>query len=70
MSDKYKIIIWWSEEDHCYLAEMPELFGCIADGQTREAALSMLETVAEEWIEAAIRYGNPIPQPQRENVAA
>jgi len=64
MSSKYEIIILWSEEDGAYLAEVPELPGCMADGKTYQEALSNSERIIQEWIETATELGRPIPQPK------
>jgi predicted RNase H-like HicB family nuclease len=64
MSSKYEIIIFWSEEDGAYLAEVPELPGCMADGKTYQEALSNSERIIQEWIETATELGRPIPQPK------
>ena len=61
---KYEVIIFWSEEDFSYIAEVPELPGCMADGKTYAEALSNLETVIKEWVEAASDLGRPIPEPK------
>jgi predicted RNase H-like HicB family nuclease len=61
---KYEIIIYWSEEDAAFLAEVPELAGCMADGQTYREALSNAEIVIQEWIETALELRRPIPQPK------
>ena len=60
---KYEIIIYWSEPDHAYIAEVPDLSGCKSDGQTYAEALSNVERVISEWIETAIELGRPIPVP-------
>jgi predicted RNase H-like HicB family nuclease len=64
MDAKYEIIIFWSEEDHAYVAEVPELPGCMADGATYQEALSNAEQIIEEWIETAESLGRPIPKPK------
>ena len=64
MTSKYEIIIYWSEEDGAYLAEVPELPGCMADGQTYQEALTNVERVIQEWIETAKETGRSIPQPK------
>jgi len=64
MENKYEIIIFWSSEDNAYVAEVPELPGCMADGNTYQEALANAELVIEEWIETAIKLGRPIPQPK------
>ena len=61
---KYEVIIYWSEEDHAFLAEVPELPGCMADGATMADALRNVEQVAQEWIETAKSLGRPIPTPR------
>ena len=61
---KYEVIIYWSAEDGAFIAEVPELPGCAADGKTYRAALANVEVVIEEWIETASELGRPIPQPK------
>jgi len=61
---KYEVIIYWSEEDQAFIAEVPELPGCAADGKTYREALASVEVVIEEWIETATELGRPIPQPK------
>jgi len=61
---KYEVIIYWSEEDDAFIAEMPELPGCAADGATHEEALANLRVVASEWIETARELGREIPAPK------
>jgi len=61
---KYEIIIYWSEEDKCFIAEVPELPGCMADGKTHKEALENVEVVIEEWIETAKSLGREIPKPK------
>jgi predicted RNase H-like HicB family nuclease len=58
---RYEVIIYWSEEDQAYIAEVPELAGCMADGKTYNDALSNVQTVIDEWIETATDLGRPIP---------
>ncbi len=58
---KYEVIIYWSDEDEAFIAEVPELPGCAADGATYENVLANLETVIDEWIETARELGRPIP---------
>ncbi len=62
MSTKYEVIIYWSEEDRAFVAEVPELPGCAADGPTHAKALANAEIVIQEWIETANLLGRPIPQ--------
>ena len=61
---KYETIIYWSEEDNAYIAEVPELAGCMADGTTAKEALQKVEQIAQEWIETAQELGRPIPEPK------
>ncbi|HEV8144959.1 MAG TPA: type II toxin-antitoxin system HicB family antitoxin [Bryobacteraceae bacterium] len=61
---KYEIILYWSEEDQAFLAEVPELAGCAADGATRQEALANVETVIAEWIDTARELGRQIPEPK------
>jgi predicted RNase H-like HicB family nuclease len=61
---KYEVIIYWSEEDQAFIAEVPELPGCAADGKTYREALANVEVVIKEWIETATELGRPIPQPK------
>ena len=60
----YEVIIYWSEDDQAFLAEVPELPGCSADGATKADALAAVEQVAEEWIETAKQLGRSIPPPR------
>lgn len=61
---KYAIIIYWSDEDEAYIAEVPELSGCMADGKTYQEVVANAELVIQEWIETAKELGRPIPQPR------
>jgi predicted RNase H-like HicB family nuclease len=61
---KYEIILYWSAEDEAFIAEVPELPGCAADGATRQEALANAEAVIAEWIETAQELGRPIPEPK------
>lgn len=61
---KYEIIIYWSDQDAAYVAEVPELPGCAADGLTYKQALSNAEVVIREWIETTQELGRPIPEPR------
>jgi len=63
-SHKYEIIIYWSKEDDAYIAEVPELAGCAADGETYQEAVSNVEVIIDEWIETAKLKGREIPQPK------
>ena len=61
---KYEVIVYWSEEDKAYIAEVPELPGCMVDGATYEEALKNVQTVIFEWIETAKGLGREIPTPK------
>ena len=61
---KYEIILYWSEDDGAFIAEVPELAGCMADGATEEEALSNAKIVIREWIETARELGRDIPVPR------
>ncbi|HEY1379616.1 MAG TPA: type II toxin-antitoxin system HicB family antitoxin [Gemmataceae bacterium] len=61
---KYEIILYWSQDDQAFIAEVPELAGCAADGATYQEALANAEVVIREWIETARELGRPIPGPR------
>jgi len=61
---KYEIIIYWSNEDQAFVAEVPELPGCMAHGETHEAALSAANEAIKLWIDTAKEFGDPIPEPK------
>ena len=61
---KYEVIIYGSADDKSFIAEVPELPGCAADGATRQAALKNVEAVIHEWIITAKSLGRPIPEPK------
>ncbi len=61
---KHEIIIYWSEEDEAFIAEVPELAGCMADGETHRQALANAKVIIEEWIETAKDLGRKIPEPK------
>lgn len=63
-SYKYEIIIYWSAEDEAFIAEVPELPGCAADGPTYTAALANVDVIIQEWIETARELGRTIPEPK------
>jgi predicted RNase H-like HicB family nuclease len=64
MSIKYELIIYWSDEDGAFVVEVPELPGCMADGETYEQAVTNARQVIEEWIETAQELGRAIPEPK------
>ena len=61
---RYEIILYWSEEDDAFIAEVPELAGCAADGRTYAEALTNVERVIQEWLDVAKELGRPIPEPR------
>jgi predicted RNase H-like HicB family nuclease len=61
---RYAIILYWSKEDQAFIAEVPELPGCAADGTTYQEAVANVEVVIMEWIETARELGRPIPTPR------
>ena len=62
--NKYEVIIYWSEEDQAFIAEVPELPGCAAHGATQEAALANAQGAIQLWLDTAREYGDPIPEPK------
>jgi predicted RNase H-like HicB family nuclease len=61
---RYELIIYWSKEDNSFVVEVPELPGCMADGQTYAEAVANAEKIIDEWIENARSLGRPIPEPR------
>jgi len=61
---KYKMIVYWSEEDQAYIAEVPELAGCMADGSSYQEAVKNAEQVIAEWIETAVELERYVPEPK------
>ncbi len=61
---RYEIIIYWSDEDKVFVADVPELPGCIAHGPTEELALSNVKDAMQLWIDTAKEFGDPIPEPK------
>lgn len=61
---RYEVIIYWSDADQAFIAEVPELPGCMADGATYQEALTNVEVVIQEWLETAKELGRPIPKPK------
>jgi predicted RNase H-like HicB family nuclease len=64
MKIRYELIIYWSEEDQVFIVEVPELLGCMADGETYQEAVQNAEIIIQEWIETAKELERPIPQPK------
>lgn len=70
MTLRYEIIIYWSEEDQAFIAEVPDLPGCTADGETYQEALQNIEIIMQEWIETAQDLGRKIPEPTQRLMSA
>jgi predicted RNase H-like HicB family nuclease len=64
MTLRYEISLYWSEEDQAFIAEVPELPGCAADGETYQEAVQNVEVIMQEWIETAKELGRSIPEPK------
>ena len=62
MITKHEVILYWSAEDEAFIAEVPELHGCAADGATRQEALAHVEVIIAEWLETAHELHRPIPE--------
>lgn len=62
--DRYEIIIFWSNEDHAFVADVPELPGCMAHGETHEAALAEVKMAISLWMETAQATGRTVPSPR------
>jgi predicted RNase H-like HicB family nuclease len=61
---KYEIILFWSSEDQVFIAEVPELPGCMAHGETQESALASAKEAIALWLETALEFGDPVPEPK------
>ena len=61
---KYEIILYWSNEDQVFVAEVPELPGCAAHGDTHQAALAKAQEAMQLWIDTAREFGDPVPEPK------
>lgn len=61
----YEIILYWSDEDGVFVAEVPELPGCMAHGDTQEAALANAKDAMQLWVDTAREFGDPVPEPKR-----
>jgi predicted RNase H-like HicB family nuclease len=64
MLRKYEILLYWSNEDEVFIAEVPELPGCIAHGPTQELALANAKEAIQLWLDTAQEFGDPIPEPK------
>jgi predicted RNase H-like HicB family nuclease len=62
--NKYEVIIYWSEEDEAFVAEVPQLPGCAAHGPSQEAALASAQEAIRLWVDTAKEFGDPIPEPK------
>ena len=65
---KYEVIIYWSREDGVFVAEVPELPGCVAHGDTQEVALHNVNQAMDLWLDTAREFGDPIPEPKGERL--
>lgn len=61
---KYELIIYWSADDKAFIVEVPELSGCMADGETYAEAVANVEVIIGEWIESARALGREVPEPK------
>jgi predicted RNase H-like HicB family nuclease len=62
--DRYEIILFWSVEDEAFVAEVPELPGCMAHGSTQEKALANAQQAIQLWLDTAAEFGDPVPEPK------
>lgn len=69
MMYKYGIVLYWSNSDQAFVAEVPELPGCMAHGDTQEAALNSVNEATGLWIDTAREFGDPVPEPKCERLA-
>lgn len=63
--DRYRLVIWWSDDDELFLAQIPDLPGCMAHGHTPEQALKEIRSAGTLYLEVCAKDGRPIPEPQR-----
>ncbi len=68
MAHKYEIILYWSNEDQTFIAEVPELPGCMAHGDDQETALRNINDAVQFWIDTAREMGHPVPEPKGERL--
>jgi len=64
LTNRYELIIYWSQDDDCFLVEVPELSGCMAEGKTYTEAVLNAEKIIAEWLETAQMLGRNIPEPR------
>lgn len=67
---QYEIVLYWSAEDQAFIAEVPELPGCAADGATYDEALAAVQIIIQEWIATARELNRPVPRPRRRRISA
>jgi len=68
MMHKYEVIIYWSKEDGVFIAEVPELPGCMAHGETQALALAQVNEAIGLWIDTAVEFGDAVPEPKAERL--
>ena len=68
MNYRYEVIIYWSRADGVFVAEVPELPGCMAHGDSQEAAIRNVKEAMELWIDTATEFGDPVPEPKGERL--
>ena len=61
---KYEVILYWSQDDEAFIADVPELPGCAAHGSTQESALANANVAVQLWIDTAMEFGDPVPEPK------
>jgi predicted RNase H-like HicB family nuclease len=64
MMPKYEVIIYWSDEDQVFVAEVPEIVGCMAHGDSQETALANVKEAIQLWVDTAQEFGDPVPEPK------
>lgn len=67
---KYEIVIYWDNDDKIFVAEVPDLAGCMAHGKTQIEAVQNVSEAIELWLETAREFGDKIPEPRRHQLAA
>ncbi|GBC84040.1 hypothetical protein HRbin11_00461 [bacterium HR11] len=67
---RYEMVVYWSDEDQRYIVEVPDLPGCMADGETPEEAVRNAQVIIQEWIETAQALGREVPKPRRRSAVA